>query len=141
MSREQILGMTLIDVRHSPFSAPTFIVEGIGPARFRSHFLLLENEITLDLFTAEINVVALPDDSTPGETTGIPLAQLLGKKIVALARDGVSSSVVILEGGVCLRDANDGFYGNPLVASVLREQYSDEELAELVDYWTGTPLF
>jgi hypothetical protein len=140
LSRERVVGSKLIDVRHSAFSEPTFILEGIGPAQFRSHFLFLDNGTILDLFTAEITIASPPTDTMPGETVGKPITDLLGRKIVALARDDVSSSLVILEDDLFLRDANDGCYGNPLLAGKLHEDYRAEQLGQIVDYWTETPL-
>lgn len=136
LPKEHVIGVRLIDVRHSHYSEPRFIVEGIGPAAFRSHFLLLQTGIVLDLFTAEITLAVLPAETMPGETMGIPLKELLGRRITAVVFDDVLSSLVVLEGMYFLKDANDGFYGNPLLAGKLKEDYSAEELSGFVDYWT-----
>jgi hypothetical protein len=140
LSKERIVGSKLIDVRHGAFSIPTFVLDGIGPARFRSHFLFLDTGTILDLFTAEITIASPATDMTPGETVGKPIKDLLGRKIIALARDDVSSSLVILEDNLFLRDANDGCYGNRLVAGKLNEEYGTEQLVQIVDYWTDEPL-
>jgi len=140
LPKNGVLGSKLVGVRHSLFTEPTFIIEGIGPAQFRSHLLFLDSGIVLDLFTAEITIASPPAEMMPGETVGRPLTDLLCRRIIALARDGTRSSLVILEGNLFLRDANDGCYGNPLLAGSLREDYPGEELAELVDYWTEAPL-
>lgn len=139
-ARDEILGKRLVGVCHSQYTKPAFIVDGIGPARFRSHYLQLENGIVLDLFTAEITRASIPTNSMPGETTGIPLDQLLGRRIIALASDDTLSSLVILEGGCFLRGANDGFYGNPLEAGQLVDVYRNNELQKILDYWTSEPL-
>jgi hypothetical protein len=136
---QHIIDAKLIGVEHSHYSAPTFIVEGIGPAAFRSHFLLLETGIVLDLFTSEITLATLRHETMPGETIGIPLNELLGLRITALVLDDALSSLVILDGIFFLKDANDGFYGNPLLAGKLKEGYSAEELSGFVDYWTEEP--
>lgn len=139
LPQDRIVGSKLVQVCHSAYSEPMFIVEGIGPAQFRSHFLFLDNGIVLDLFIAEITMASPPAELMPGETVGRPLTDLLGRRIVALARDGASSSLVVLEGNLFLRDANDGCYGNPLLAGNLHEEYSAQDLAQLVDYWTEAP--
>lgn len=140
LSRECVVGSKLIDLRHSAYSKPRFILDGIGPAQFRSHFLFLDNGTILDLFTAEITTVSPPTDTMPGETLGKPIEDLLGRKIIALARDDVSSSLVILEDDLFLRDENDGCCGNPLLAGKLHEEYRIEQLGQIVDYWTEVPM-
>jgi hypothetical protein len=139
-TRKSIIGMTLVDVRHSPYFDPVFIIEGIGPAQFRLHFLLLQNGTIVNLGLVSVEFADISPDSTPGESDGIPLATALGRKIVAVAFDNVSAAIVILHGRLYLRDANDGCYGNPLLIGRLREDYAGSELAEFVDYWSGEPL-
>jgi hypothetical protein len=136
LPKQRVVGSTLVAVRHSAFSEPTFILQGIGPAQFRSHFLFLDNGTVLDLFTAEITIASPPENTMPGETIGRPITELLGRRIVALARDDVRSSLVILEGELFLRDANDGCYGNPLLAGKLHEEYRADQIGQFLDYWT-----
>jgi hypothetical protein len=90
----------------------------------------------LDLFTAELFTTALPADATPGETSGLEPRELLGRRVVAVARDDVYSTVIVLEGGLFLKDDNDGCYGNPLLAGRLVECYTEEGLGGFTDYWS-----
>jgi len=138
--REQVIGQTIVGITHSPYSEPVSIREGIGPASFRSHYVTLTNGIVLDLFTAELLITVLPAETMPGETTGLPLQEVLGRRIVAVARDDVYGVILILEGGLYLKDDNDGFYGNPMLAVRLDEHYTSEELKTFLDYWSEQPL-
>jgi hypothetical protein len=139
LARESVVGQPLVAIAHSPYSRPEFIVQGIGPASFRSHYLTLGNGSVLELPTAELTVAALPDEPMPGETAGVPAGELIGRRVHAVALDDTESVLVILEGGIFLKDANDGFYGNPLLAGHLSDHYTEAELASFVDYWNGKP--
>jgi hypothetical protein len=72
--REIIVGQTLVGIAHSPYSRPCFVIEGIGPARFRTHHLSLANCVVLDLCTVELLVASLPGRVTPGERSGLARA-------------------------------------------------------------------
>lgn len=135
----RVIGQPLVDIAHSAYSEPEFVIDGIGPASFRSHFLILANGIVLDLFTAELTVVSLPGKVFPGETSGIMPSALIGLRVVAVVRDDTQSVLVILEGGIFLKDANDGVYGNPLLAGRLVDHYTHRELAGFIDDWSGEP--
>jgi hypothetical protein len=137
--RDLTIGQLLVAIAHSSYSEPVFVVEGIGPASFRAHYLTLGNGIILDLFTAEIFVASLPEITMPGETEGMPVDQIVGRRIVEVVQDDEASSLIILEGGIFLKDDNDGFYGNPLRAGLIGAHYSVTELAKFVDYWDETP--
>ncbi|HWE40486.1 MAG TPA: hypothetical protein VG406_28320 [Isosphaeraceae bacterium] len=137
--RDRVVGQPLVGIAHSTYSEPEFIVEGIGPASFRVHYLLLGNGLVLDLFIAELTVASLPDGATPGETDGIAPGELLGRRIAAVVRDETGAVLVILDGAIFLKDANDGFYGNPLLAGRLEEHYTKAERVSFVDYWTDRP--
>jgi hypothetical protein len=137
--RTAMIGQTVVGIAHTPYSKPEFIVQGIGPASFRGHFVTLGNGITLDLFTAEITIASLPVESMAGETEGISFAQIIGRRIVEVVHDHVASSLIILEGGIFLKDDNDAFYGNPLRAGLLFDHYSPAEIAMFADYWSGQP--
>jgi hypothetical protein len=52
-TREQVLGAPITRIGHSNYSKPEFVIDGIGPASFRSHFVLLDSGLVLDLSTAE----------------------------------------------------------------------------------------
>jgi hypothetical protein len=58
----------------------------------------------------------------------------------ASVKDDTSSVLVVLNEGIFLKDANDGVYGNPLLAGFLSEHYKADELRLFVDYWTEEPL-
>ena len=135
-----ILGQRLVGIAHSLYSEPEFILEGIGPARFRTHYLSLANGVVLDLFTAELFATILPSSLMPGETLGLAIGEVLGRRVVAVARDDEHSTVILLEGGLFLKDNNDGCLGNPLVAGRLGECYPREGLAGFRDYWSDEPL-
>ncbi len=137
--REQVVGQTLVGIAHSPYSAPEFIIEGIGPARFRTHYLTLSNGLVLDLFVAEVLTTSLPRKLMKGETSGLPPRELIGRCIIAVDRDHESSPLVILEGWLFLKDGHDGCYGNPLLAGRLEECYTVDQLSKFVDYWDEKP--
>jgi hypothetical protein len=84
---DRTLGQTLVGIAHSPCSKPEFLLEGIGSARFRAHYLTLANGLVLDLFTAGLLVMCLRVDVRSGETFGIAPADLLGRRLVGVARD------------------------------------------------------
>ncbi len=138
---ELIIGQTLMGIAHSPYSEPEFVLQGIGPASFRQHYLTLANGLVLDLYTARLEVVeALPADSTPGETMGLSPAEVLGRRVTAVACDDTYSAIIVLEGGLFLKDANDGCYGNPLLAGRLADSYTPAERSEFLDYWSEQRL-
>lgn len=137
--KERVVGQSLVGIVHSPYSEPEFIVEGIGPASFRSHYLTLGNGLVLDLFIAELTVGSLPGEAMPGETDGIALGELLGRVVTAVVLDNTASVLLVLD-NIFLKDANDGIYGNPLLAGRLAENYTEAEQASFVDYWTGQPV-
>ncbi len=139
-TRAQVVGQTLIAVCHSAYSKPEFILQGIGPASFRTHFLSLSNGCVLDLFVAELMLSTLPDAAMPGETDGLAVRELIGRPVEAVVKDDTSSVLVVLNEGIFLKDANDGVYGNPLLAGFLSEHYKADELRLFVDYWTEEPL-
>ncbi|XZE44076.1 hypothetical protein SH467x_003663 [Pirellulaceae bacterium SH467] len=139
LPRGRIMGARIERIGHSKYSEPEWIVQGIGPAVFRSHFIALSTGIVLDLFTAEITTSESSKIEMPGETMGIEVGKLIGRTITSLQRDDVLSSLIILDNDIFLRDANDGFYGNPLYAGYLYE-YNAEELAQFTDYWTEQPV-
>jgi hypothetical protein len=136
LPRKRILGAIVIAIGHSRYSEPTWIVEGIGPARFRSHYIVLDSGLVLDLFTAEITVSDGTQLEMEGMTDGIPIREIIGRKVTALVRDDTSSALIILDQSLFLKDANDAFYGNPLHAGYLGDEYTTEELSHFVDYWT-----
>jgi hypothetical protein len=43
-----VIDRRIARIGHSLFSAPEFVLAGIGPARFRSHFVLLDSGIVID---------------------------------------------------------------------------------------------
>lgn len=139
-TREQVLGAKIIRIGHSNYSKPEFVIEGIGPASFRSHFIVLGNGVVLDLFTAQLTLADEKAIQMIGETDGLPVQQLLGTTITDAWRDDVFSSILILDNSLYLKDANDGAFGNPLHAGVIIQEYSESNIAEFVDYWTEKPI-
>jgi hypothetical protein len=139
-TREQVLGAQIIRIGHSKYSKPEFVIEGIGPASFRSHYVVLDNGLVLDLFTAELTLSDETAIQMIGETDGVPVEQLIGKSITDVWRDDVFSCILILDDSLHLKDANDGAYGNPLHAGVISDEYSECDTAEFVDYWTEEPI-
>jgi hypothetical protein len=139
-TREQVVGSRIERIGHSNYSKPEFVIEGIGPASFRSHFVLLDNGLVLDLFTAELTLSDLTAIQMIGETNGLPVALLVGKSITNVWRDDVFSCILILDEAIFLKDANDGAYGNPLHAGLITDNYSENEISEFVDYWTEKPI-
>ena len=135
-----MLGARITRIGHSNYSEPEFVIEGIGPASFRSHYVVLDNGIVLDLFTAELTLSDETAIQMTGETDGLPIEQLIGKTITGVWRDDVFSCILILDESLFLKDANDGAYGNPLHAGVISVEYSESDMAEFVDYWTETPV-
>jgi hypothetical protein len=139
-TREQVLGARITRIGHSNYSRPEFVIEGIGPASFRSHYVVLDNGLVLDLFTAELTLSDETAIQMEGETSGVPIEQLIGKTITDVWRDDVFSCIVILDNSLYLKDANDGAYGNPLHAGVISAEYSEGDMAEFVDYWSENPI-
>jgi hypothetical protein len=136
LNRGRIIGSRLTQIGHSNSSEPEFILEGIGPATFRAHFLRLDSGIVLDVFTAEITVADVDEFPLPGKTDGLPVSDLLGRQLTAIWIDNASSPIIILDDDIYLRDANDGVYGNPLRAGFLATDYTDAERSEFTAYWT-----
>jgi hypothetical protein len=116
------------------------VIEGIGPASFRSHYIVLDNGLVLDLFTAALTLADINAIQMAGETDGVLVEQLIGKLVTNVWRDDVFSCILILDEALYLKDANDGAYGNPLHAGVIIDEYSKSNIAEFVDYWTETPI-
>lgn len=139
-TREQVLGNRITRIGHSKYSEPEFVIEGIGPASFRSHYVVLNNGLVLDLFTAELTLSDETAIQMTGETDGVPIEQLIGKTITDVCRDDVFSCILILGDSLYLKDANDGVYGNPLHAGVVSVEYSESDMVEFVDYWTEKPI-
>jgi len=139
-TREQVLGARITRIGHSNYSEPEFVIEGIGPASFRSHYVVLDNGLVLDLFTAKLTLSDETAIQMTGETDGVPIEQLIGKTITDVWRDDVFSCILILDDSLYLKDANDGAYGNPLHAGVISVEYSESDMAEFVDYWTENPM-
>ena len=138
LTRQEVIGAKVHGIGHSKDSDPEWIVEGIGPAVFRSHYVTLDSGLVLDLFTAELSRAAPSDIEVKGVTVGIPVRELTGRTITAVACDDAGSILLILNDELYMRDANDGFTGNPLEAGRLAD-YTDEERAEFIDYWTEQP--
>ena len=139
-TREQVVGARIIRIGHSNYSKPEFVIEGIGPASFRSHYVVLDNGLVLDLFTAELTFSDETAIQMNGETDGLPVQQLIERSITDVWRDDVFSCILILDNSLYLKDANDGVYGNPLHAGVITLEYSESNIAEFVDYWTAKPI-
>ena len=139
-TREQILNTRLLRVSHSQLSEPEFVLEGIGPAQFRSHFLLLDNGLVIDLFIAEMTLSSSDKMVVDGETDGIPVRDLLTRTITHVWNDDTLSCIVILDNDIYLKDANDGVYGNPLRAGYIYEDYKKSEIDEFTDYWNQSPI-
>ena len=139
-TREQVVGARIIRIGHSNYSKPEFVIEGIGPASFRSHYVVLDNGLVLDLFTAQLTISDEAAIQMIGETDGLPVQQLIETSITDVWRDDVFSCILILDNSLYLKDANDGAYGNPLHAGVIAVEYSESNIAEFVDYWTEKPI-
>jgi hypothetical protein len=137
-TRKQVIGQKLIAAYQGPLSDPIWIVEGIGPARFRSFYLVMDNGVVF--VPQEMQLETVPDDAEPTETTGISLPDLLNRRLTALVRDNLYGPLVVFEGGVFLKHYNDGFYGNSLIAGFLKVDYTSEELEEFIDFWTEQPV-
>lgn len=80
------------------------MIEGIGPASFRSHYVVLDNGLVLDLFTAELTLSDETAIQMEGETSGVPIEQLIGKTITDVWRDDVFSCIVILDNSLYLKE-------------------------------------
>ena len=140
LPKRRILNSRLVEIGHSHLSKPKFVLQGIGPAEFRSHYLRLESGVVLDLFTAELSVESRDEMVCPGETDGIPVEDLIGRKVTGIWNDDTCSCIVILDNDVYLKDANDGVKGNPLRAGWIVEDYTDDQRQEFTDYWTDEPV-
>jgi hypothetical protein len=139
-NRDHVIGARIVRIGHSDYSEPRFVIEGIGPASFRSHYIELDNGYVLDLFTGYLAIASAFEIVIPGETEGIPVSNLIGRSISDVWRDDVYSTILILDKQLYLKDANDGVYGNPLRAGIVWEDYTDREQREFLDYWTETPI-
>ncbi|MFG0249970.1 MAG: hypothetical protein ACF8OB_13860 [Phycisphaeraceae bacterium JB051] len=135
-----IIGKSIVAIGHSEYSEPEFVREGIGPARFRTHYIFLDNDLVLDLNAYELTITQRPTQVMAAQTVGLSPAELYGRRIIAVGLDDTSSVVLILEDGMFLRDDNDGSYGNPLLAGRLLDHYTNEQLNSLTDYWTQKPI-
>ena len=140
LPKRRILNSLLEEIGHSHPTKPEFVLEGIGPAEFRSHYLRLDSGVVLDLFTAELSVASRDEMVCPGRTAGIPVEDLIGKTVTGVWNDDTCSCIIILDNDVYLKDANDGVYGNPLRAGWIAEDYTDDQRQEFTDYWTEEPL-
>jgi hypothetical protein len=135
LNREDIIGARITEIGHSAFSEPEFVVEGIGPGQFRAHFLRLDSGLVLNLFTMDIYLGEVQDIKMPAQTDGIPPNELIGRQVSRIVKDESDFALVILDDVVYLLDANDGFYGNPLRAGELNDDYTQQEQAQFVDCW------
>jgi hypothetical protein len=120
-TREQVVGSRIVRIGHSNYSKPEFVIEDLGPAGFRSHFVLLDNGLVLDLFTAELSLSDQTAFQMPGETDGLPVDEVVGKAITKVWRDDVFSCILILDNSIFLKNANDGAYGHPLHAGLITD--------------------
>ncbi|MFK7818937.1 MAG: hypothetical protein AB8G99_09465 [Planctomycetaceae bacterium] len=136
LPQERIIGSRLLEIGHSTYSEPEFVLAGIGPAQFRSHFLRLDSGIVLDLFVADVTLADIDTFPRPGETTGINATSLIGRRINSLFNDDSMSPIVVFDGGLYLRDAHDGCYGNPLYAGHVETDYDAEQRAEFTHFWS-----
>ena len=116
------------------------MLEGIGPAEFRSHFLELESGVVLDLSTAELSVASRAEMVCPGEADGIPVEELIGRTVTDVWNDDTCSCIIILDNQIYLKDANDGVHGNPLRAGWIVEDYTNDQRQAFTDYWTEEPI-
>ncbi|TWT55354.1 hypothetical protein [Allorhodopirellula solitaria] len=140
LPKRRILDSRLAQIGHSHPSKPEFVLEGIGPAEFRSHYLRLESGVVLDLFIAELSVASRDEMVCSGETDGIPCEELIGRTVTGVWNDDTCSCIVILDNDIYLKDANDGVYGNPLRAGWIVGDYSGDQRQEFTDYWTEEPI-
>ncbi len=134
--KELVLGAILKEIRQSESSRPEWVVEGIGPASFRTHFLRLDTGIDLDLSVGGVTAAIRPPITRAGEVGGLRLGCVLGRRIIGLALDDCGAPLVVLEGGVFLKDVVD-FDGNVLLVERIATTYSRDELAQFRDYWSG----
>lgn len=140
LPKRKILSSRLAQIGHSWPRKPEFVLEGIGPAEFRSHYLLLESGVVLDLFSAELSVASAQDMVCPGETDGIPVNQLVGRTVTGVWNDDTYSCILILDGSIYLKDSNDGVFANPLRAGKIVEDFTEDQRQEFTDYWTDEPV-
>jgi hypothetical protein len=133
---DRIIGSRLLEIGHSTYSEPEFVLAGIGPAQFRSHYLRLDSGLVLDLFVADVSLADIDTFPMPGETTGIDASSMIGRRINSVLCDDSMSPIVVLDDGFYLRDANDGCYGNPLHAGRVDTDYDAEQRAAFTDFWS-----
>ena len=136
LPQDRIIGSRLLEIGHSTYCEPEFVLAGIGPAQFRSHFLRLDSGLVLDLFVADVTLADIDTFPMPGETTGIDATSLIGRRISSILNDDSMSPIVVFDGGLYLRDANDGCYGNPLYAGHVETDYDAEQRAAFTDFWS-----
>ncbi len=135
LNREDIIGAHLTEIGHSAYSEPEFVVEGIGPAQFRAHYLRLDSGLVLNLFTMDVFLAKVDDIEIPAQTDGIPPNELIGRQGTRLVKDESDFALVIMDDSIYLLDANDDFYGNPLRAGFLADDYTTDQQDQFVDYW------
>lgn len=82
--KHDIVGRLIKRIGHSRLSDPKFVFDGIGPVQFRSHYVLLNNGVVIDLFTAELSLSSVDKMVHDGETNGISVDPLLGRTITAV---------------------------------------------------------
>ncbi|QDS92229.1 hypothetical protein FF011L_09660 [Roseimaritima multifibrata] len=140
LPKQRILDSRLTQISHSHPTKPEFVLKGIGPAEFRSHYLRLESGVVLDLFTAELTVATSDEMVCAGETDGIPVDALIGRTVTGVWNDDTGSCIVVLDHEIYLKDSNDGAYGNPLRAGLIVNDYTEDQRLEFTDYWTEEPL-
>jgi hypothetical protein len=141
-SREQVVGQVLVGIAHSRYSEPEFIVQGIGPASFRSHYLVLANGLVIELSVAGIEISAVPLDAMECETVGLSPDDLFSRSIAAVVKDDVGRPIVVLDGAILVWDGHDAFYRNPLAAGTIADfaTYNHYGAEEFFDYWTGESI-
>ncbi len=135
LNRQDIIGARITEIGHSVYSEPEFVVEGIGPGQFRAHYLRLDSRLVLNLFTMDVFLANVDDIEMPAQTDGIPPNELIGRQVTRLVKDGSDFALVILDDSIYLPDANDGFYGNPLRAGYLADDYTTDQQDQFADYW------
>lgn len=141
-NREQVIGQVLVGIAHSRYSEPEFIVQGIGPATFRSHFLVLANGLVIELSVAGIEIGEVPLDAMECETFGLSPDSLFRRTLTAVVKDDVGTPIVVLEGAILVWDGHDAFCSNPLAAGTIADfaKYNHRDVDEFFDYWNGEPI-
>ena len=135
LPRDRIIGSRLIEIGHSSYSGPEFILQGIGPAQFRSHYIRLDCGLVLDLCVYDVTLSDVDTFPMPGETSGLDVVSLTGRRITSILNDDTLSPIVVFDNGAYLRDANDGCYGNPLHAGYVETDYDLHQRTEFTDFW------